>query len=123
LTGTVPTELGKCRNIIHVDFDDNSLTGDVVPLIDSFSISLESLDVSRNLLEGTIPTSVGTLTKLSFLDLLENQVGGTLPSELGLLNQLEVLNIAYNEFTGSVPSTLANLSNLGKYRCSFFQFS
>jgi Leucine-rich repeat (LRR) protein len=112
LTGTIPTELGKCRNIIYVDFDDNSLTGDVGPLIDSFSPSLEGLDASRNLLEGTIPISVGTLTKLSFLDLLENQVGGTLPSELGLLNQLEVLNIAYNEFTGSVPSTLANLSNL-----------
>jgi Leucine-rich repeat (LRR) protein len=123
LTGTIPTELGKCRNIIYVDFDDNSLTGDVGPLIDSFSPSLEGLDASRNLLEGTIPISVGTLTKLSFLDLLENQVGGTLPSELGLLNQLEVLNIAYNEFTGSVPSTLANLSNLGKYTCSFFQFS
>jgi Leucine-rich repeat (LRR) protein len=114
LSGTIPTEIGNCRKIIHVDVEENSLTGNIGQVVDSLSPSLELLDASRNLLEGTIPISVGTLTKLSFLDLLENQVGGTLPSELGLLNQLEELNIAYNEFTGSVPSTLANLSNLAR---------
>jgi hypothetical protein len=111
-TGHIPVTTGKLSALQLLDVGENSLTGNIGQVVDSLSPSLEALDVSRNLLEGTIPTSVGILTKLTFLDLLENQVGGTLPSEIGLLNQLEVLNIAYNEFTGSVPSTLANLQIL-----------
>jgi Leucine-rich repeat (LRR) protein len=88
------------------------LSGNIGQVVDSLPSTLESLDASGNLLEGTIPISVGTFTKVSFLDLQENKLGGTLPSEIGLLRELQFLSLAHNEFTGSVPSTLANLSNL-----------
>jgi Leucine-rich repeat (LRR) protein len=99
------------------------LSGNIGQVVDSLPSTLESLDASGNLLEGTIPISVGTFTKVSFLDLQENKLGGSLPSEIGLRSELQVLNIAFNEFSGSVPSTLANLSNLGKYLCLFLCFS
>uniref|UniRef100_A0A0E0J0S7 Leucine-rich repeat-containing N-terminal plant-type domain-containing protein n=1 Tax=Oryza nivara TaxID=4536 RepID=A0A0E0J0S7_ORYNI len=42
--------------------------------------SLESLDLSRNMLSGEIPSSLSNLTYLSFLDLADNNLTGRIPS-------------------------------------------
>ena len=63
-------------------------------------------------LNGTVPVSLGRLTRLIDLDLSNNELTGEIPGELGDLYFLRVLNLRTNELTGEIPDELGNLRNL-----------
>lgn len=63
-------------------------------------------------MSGTIPTTLGRLTKLKRLVVESNILTGTIPTELGLLVDLERLYIHKNQLTGSIPPQLGNLTKL-----------
>jgi len=67
------------------------------------------LILATNKLDGTIPTTIGNLSRLKELSIMENHLSGGLPSELGQLTQLESLGIGYNHFTGVIPEELCIL--------------
>ena len=73
-----------------------------------------TLALSRNNLNGTLPSAIGDLTHLEVLDLAENQLSGKLPPELGSLRQLKWLYLNDNVFSGPLPTSLMNLDNLEK---------
>mmetsp|Transcript_3785 Transcript_3785/g.8460 ORF Transcript_3785/g.8460 Transcript_3785/m.8460 type:complete len:123 (+) Transcript_3785:835-1203(+) len=77
-------------------------------------MSTEYLDISRNRLEGELPSSIGSLTNLVTIDVSHNDLTSTIPNDIGNLTKLEVLNLGSNSFTGSLPSELVELSNMGK---------
>ena len=54
-------------------------------------LSLAQLGVT-----GTLPTSLGLLTALTYLDLSQNKLQGTLPSALGLMTSLLYLDLSGN---------------------------
>uniref|UniRef100_A0A0E0CLV3 non-specific serine/threonine protein kinase n=1 Tax=Oryza meridionalis TaxID=40149 RepID=A0A0E0CLV3_9ORYZ len=64
------------------------------------------------MLTGSIPTSLGNLTKLTYLSLFENNLSGQIPQELGYLVNLKKLSLYSNNLTGLIPSSLGNLSKL-----------
>lgn len=72
--------------------------------------SLESLNLSNNLLEGSLQSQIGNLKNLKSLDLSNNKFTGV-PAEIGRLSDLEILNLSNNKITG-LPHELANLSKL-----------
>ena len=113
-SGPIPAELGNCQNLIDLELYDNLLTGDIGPVIDSLPRGVQLLGLAVNKLQGTLPTSIGTLAYLHWLNLRSNSLNGTIPSELGLLRQLELLDLSSNKFNGTVPTSLANLSLLSK---------
>ena len=55
---------------------------------------------------------LGDLTNLTQLDLLRNDLDGSIPSSLGDLTNLTRLHLAENDFSGSIPSSLGNLTSL-----------
>ena len=57
-------------------------------------------------LTGTIPTSIGLLSRLSSLYVYLNSITGSIPSTMGLLSKINTLRLDGNSLTGSVPSTL-----------------
>lgn len=62
-------------------------------------------DVSLwNGLRGTIPSEIGSLTKLTVLYLARNELRGTIPATIGRLTDLEYLGLQHNKLTGTVPS-------------------
>ena len=67
---------------------------------------------SNNLLSGTIPAEIGSLTKLVRLGIGWNHLTGTIPSQIGNLTELEWLELGGNALTGSIPDELAALTNL-----------
>jgi Leucine-rich repeat (LRR) protein len=72
------------------------------------------LNLSNNHLIGSIPTELGSLTKLQYLNLGSNQLIGSIPTGLGSLANLMVLYLYGNGLTGYIPpvSGLANLAEL-----------
>ncbi len=63
-------------------------------------------------LNGTVPESLGRLSKLTDLNLSFNELTGPIPAELGDLYNLRVLNLRTNELAGEIPDQLGNLRNL-----------
>ncbi|RLN08648.1 hypothetical protein C2845_PM11G16530 [Panicum miliaceum] len=89
---------------------------------------LSVLDLSNNYLYGSIPPSIGNLTKLTYLDLSNNINGswclsGHIPATIGMLENLETLNLGGNNFTGRIPSSLGNLSTLVHMNLSYNSLS
>jgi Leucine-rich repeat (LRR) protein len=72
--------------------------------------NLEELNLSNNLLSGSLQAEVRYLQNLKVLNLSNNKFTG-LPAEVGQLKNLEVLNLSGNQLTG-LPNELGNLSNL-----------
>ncbi|KAK2991189.1 hypothetical protein RJ640_002303, partial [Escallonia rubra] len=77
------------------------------------SVSLPNIESTGDLFNGTLPESIGQLSKLKSLDLFGNHFYGTLPESIGQLSKLEVLQIDDNMLEGVVSEVhFANLSNL-----------
>lgn len=68
---------------------------------------LTRLQMSRNKLEGIIngPELLAPLEKLEIIGLGGNKLNGSIPEELGTMPRMIYINIPYNDFTGSIPST------------------
>ncbi|KAK9162011.1 hypothetical protein Syun_002913 [Stephania yunnanensis] len=80
---------------------------------ESIQISkLNAIDLSSNLFDGDIPTSIGDYKSLMSLNLSHNSLVGKIPSYLANLTQLESLDISNNDLVGEIPSELTSLTFL-----------
>ncbi|KAJ9560571.1 hypothetical protein OSB04_005731 [Centaurea solstitialis] len=136
----VMTTDGMAHQLPHLKvllLSDNSFNGtQPMDALASFH-NLEVLDLSRNYLVGSIPSTIQALSSLravSFaynyylngsllalcelknlheLDLSDNAFDGNLPQCFDRLTSLKLLDISYNQFTGTLPpSLIANLTSL-----------
>lgn len=78
-----------------LDLSNNNLTGALPSQISKLK-NLRVLIVSNNKMTG-VPAEVGQLTNLEVLDLSNNQLTG-LPNELANLKRLKTLNLAGNSY-------------------------
>ncbi|KAH9319479.1 hypothetical protein KI387_021248, partial [Taxus chinensis] len=142
LSGTVPLEFGKLRNLQYLllggnhlvsgssglsiltaltncsylevlELSINDLTGVLPSSVSRLSSVLSSLGLASNKLEGSIPSDIGNLTKLTELDLHNNSFNGTVPSTLGHLPHLERLSLHKNNLDGIIPKSLGQAKKLG----------
>ena len=70
------------------------------------------LRLGNNYLSGTIPTSFGKLSNLTYLEPENNMLTGQIPPELGLCHSLALLNFGYNNLSGTLQEQLGKLMNL-----------
>lgn len=70
------------------------------------------IDLTNNNLNGTVPSSMGDLTKLRTLKLLVNNLSGTFPDIWANMEDLEFIDLSNNQFTGNMPASLGNLLKL-----------
>ncbi|KAL5845103.1 hypothetical protein ACOSQ4_011061 [Xanthoceras sorbifolium] len=89
-----------------------SLSGSIPYWFGSRLPALQVLDLRSSSVLGSIPGSLGNLSRLSFLFLSGNNLAGSVPAALGQLNELLVLDLSRNSLTGSIPSSFALLVNL-----------
>ncbi|XP_043719651.1 probable LRR receptor-like serine/threonine-protein kinase At3g47570 [Telopea speciosissima] len=75
-------------------------------------VGLQFLGLSENLLQGSIPTSIGRLQMLQGLSLYGNRFTGSIPSSLGNLTLLIELYLGDNRLQGKIPSSLGNCKYL-----------
>ena len=136
LTGTIPQDLQQLTRLQLLGMDDNQLYGN----IDTFGTleniqnlylegnhfsgtisddllqgwpKLQELDVSDNLLTGSLPPNCFNHhpTTLQVIDFHGNQFNGPLPQDIAESN-LEFLALYENVLTGIVPSSLYKMTKL-----------
>jgi hypothetical protein len=74
--------------------------------------AIDTLALSDNRLDGTLPRELGLLSKLRQVDLSSNVIRGPIPSEIALLTDLTSLNLHENHHSGSIPDALGTLNHL-----------
>jgi len=84
---------------------------------------LKELRLSRNLIEGSIPSEMSNMNKLEVLRLDDNSLFGSIPVKFGNLSRLKFFSASYNDLMGSIPEAVMNLSNLEVFYIPFNDFS
>ncbi|KAK9095835.1 hypothetical protein Sjap_021332 [Stephania japonica] len=79
---------------------------------------LNAIDLSSNLFNGEISTSIGDYKLLMVLNLSHNSLVGNIPSSLGNLIQLQSLDLSNNDLVGEIPSQLTSLTFLSMFNAS-----
>ncbi|XP_028070525.1 probable leucine-rich repeat receptor-like protein kinase At5g49770 isoform X2 [Camellia sinensis] len=104
----------RCNNsrVTSITLASMGLTGQLSGDIQGLS-ELQTLDLSyNNGLTGSLPRSIGNLTKLSNLMLVSCSFSGPIPETIGSLQQLRILTLSSNSFSGPIPPSIGNLFNL-----------
>ncbi len=102
---------GSPSRVTRLELDREGLTGSVPSTLGGLS-ALRRLNLANNQLTGTIPGELGNLSYLARLSLNKNSLSGSIPERLGNLSNLIRLSLARNNLVGSIPEELGNLSNL-----------
>ncbi len=102
LTGPIPPELGRLRNLDGLNLSDNALTGSIPPELGQL-VTLGGLDEDALFYR---PRFHGQL------ELANNQLTDSVPEALGNLTNLTRLSLSHNQLTGALPMRLIQLNNL-----------
>ncbi|KAM3752104.1 hypothetical protein ACB098_04G163800 [Castanea mollissima] len=109
-------------NVTFLDLSNNSLSGSISHFL-CYKMNepknMQFLNLGINLLSGKlsncwmmwknfIPTSIGSLVRLSYLHLDNNRFSRKLPSSLKNCKQLVTIDVAKNDFVGSIPSWIGH---------------
>ncbi|KAI4346407.1 hypothetical protein L6164_007304 [Bauhinia variegata] len=111
LTGSIPRQLGSCRNLALLDLAQNELSGELPAELGNLA-NLQVLKLQMNHFSGLIPIQITQLQSLSTLNLSWNYLEGPIPSEISRLEKLTLLNLQGNKLTGSIPTSISSLTYL-----------
>ncbi|XP_057977952.1 leucine-rich repeat receptor-like serine/threonine-protein kinase BAM3 [Malania oleifera] len=138
LFGPIPEPLGKCYSLVRVRMGKNYLNGSIpdsflylpelnlVELHNNYlsgtlsenhnstskPMNLGELNLSNNLLSGSLPFSLSNFTSLQILLLSGNQFSGPIPPSIGELPQVLMLDLSKNSLSGKIPPAIGNCSHL-----------
>jgi hypothetical protein len=108
LSGTLPNWGVFLPTLVDFDFSNNKFNGTVpfgaVPIGGIEWPSLKSANLANNALSGTFPNAIPSA--LNFLDVSGNLLQGTVPLDLPALQNLEFLFVDNNQMLNGNPSAL-----------------
>ncbi|KAM7509971.1 hypothetical protein LguiB_008846 [Lonicera macranthoides] len=111
LSGDIPDELKFCRSLQTLDLSNNSLNGTIPSQICTWMPFLVSLDLSNNHLTGSIPDDLVSCQYLNAIVLDDNRLTGAIPYQLSTLSRLKRFSVANNELSGRVPSEFERIDS------------
>ncbi|XP_077245891.1 cuscuta receptor 1-like [Tasmannia lanceolata] len=123
-TRTIPSFLSSQDNLYNLNLGHNSLKG-IIPSWLLYNTSSDSLLLTGNLFEGSIPQSThNTISFLTVLDISENNLSGSLPTNIGtLFPRLLFFNLSKNILQGRIPSSMGEIERLSILDLSSNNFS
>ncbi|XP_010250461.1 PREDICTED: phytosulfokine receptor 1 [Nelumbo nucifera] len=122
LYGLMPVDIDlPFLNVL--DLCGNSLKGDIATGICKTATQIQSIDLSMNYFNGSIPAGFGNCSSLQNLSLSSNYLSGSLPNDLFSLQKLSRLYLQENILSGSLSDGIGKLSNLVELDISMNGFS
>ncbi|PKI52932.1 hypothetical protein CRG98_026763 [Punica granatum] len=135
LTGPIPASLCQLRSVISLDLSRNKLSGWIPNCwgnatssfisgkLWNFSSTMGLLDLSYNLISGSIPPSIGENLEVYNLFLSDNHLTGPIPASLCKLRSVRSLDLSRNKLSGWIPNcwgnaTLPSIINFSSNRLS-----
>ena len=97
--------------VTYIDLHSKYCQGTMPTSIGSLT-ALTNLNLAYTKLQGLIPTSIGALTALNSLSLNFNKLTGPIPTVIGGLTSLSVLQLRYNALTGVIPESFDGLTSM-----------
>jgi len=94
-------------NLLYLSLEHNRFSGS----LPSFPLSLESAKLSRNRWSGSLP-DFRINNNLEYLDMVDTRINGTIPTSIGYLTKLQSLSIAQTQLEGELPTHIGLLSSL-----------
>ncbi|XP_007042520.2 PREDICTED: receptor protein kinase-like protein At4g34220 [Theobroma cacao] len=111
LLGSISADLGHIQYLRHLDLSSNLFNGTLPSSIFN-STELQVLSLSGNVISGELPESIGRMVSLQLLNLSDNALAGNVPENLTALQNLTVVSLRSNYFSGRVPSGFNSLEVL-----------
>ncbi|KAI3861583.1 hypothetical protein MKW98_000535 [Papaver atlanticum] len=107
IQGNLPDNILNLEFLQVMDLSHNLLSGSVISALFSHP-SLQQLTLSHNKFTYVqVPRNLGTESELIALDLSNNELEGLLPAFMALMPKLSALSVENNKFTGMIPSQYA----------------
>ena len=111
--GTIPSSLVNCQKLQSLDISQNNLNGSIpLQLSGTSSLPLVNVNLSHNSFTGKLPFEVGNLKNINQMDISNNNLSGEIPTSIGNCLILEYLYLQGNSFHGAIPSSMASLKGL-----------
>jgi len=121
-TGNLDDFLPNLANLQWLYMEDNQFTG-TLDWLDGLH-GLTYLDVSKNKLNGELPSNVFAHPQLSIMDLHGNAFTGKLPTPQYQNPDLQLFSVHSNQLTGSIPENLGSaIVNITMLDLSFNSFT
>ncbi|KAL2925493.1 Receptor-like protein kinase HSL1, partial [Bienertia sinuspersici] len=118
-SGKLPEKLAS--NLSRIEINNNRFSGKI-PSVSGWK-NLQVFEATDNLITGTVPLELTSLSQLNILALDGNQLTGELPSEIISWQSLSSLGLSHNQLSGSIPSALGSLPVLTYLDLSDNKFS
>ncbi|KAI8832272.1 hypothetical protein BJ741DRAFT_614887 [Chytriomyces cf. hyalinus JEL632] len=72
---------------------------------------LVNLHLQANSLTGTIPSTIGAMTKLTIIDIGLNGLTGEIPSSISQMSALQEMYVGFNKLTGEIPTSVSSMAS------------
>jgi hypothetical protein len=122
LKGQFPPGIENRTSLTGLDLSRNELQGPIPSDISKRLQYITNLDLSFNNFSGEIPSSIANLSFLNVPQLDHNQLIGNIPPQIGLLHRLRNFSVADNLLSGPVPEFVKANSTCGVF-CPIGGFS
>lgn len=120
-SGPLPPGLSTLENLAYLDLTENQFTGRLPDF--TRMTELRYLTAQYNHFSGSLPPSIGLLSKLDYFVLASNELSGPLPPEIGGLTSVTHFALGNNDFDGPIPKEIANLKNANAIDLAVNRFS
>lgn len=117
------TSLLNCTILEELELAGMGLGGMLPEVLGRLSMHLNSMLLQENKIFGSIPFSLTNLTSLVVLNLTSNLLNGTISSQISRLSRLDQLFLSHNLFSGSIPAVLGEIPHLGLLDLSYNKFT
>ena len=112
LTGSIPEQISNYMGLRQLDLSKNQLAFTIPSSLANLQ-KLEYFYAALNNFEpGEIPTFLYTMTNLKDLSLKATSRIGSIPEAIGSLSQLTMLDLDSNDLVSSIPTAIGKLTSL-----------